>query len=480
LTCVDELGKVIAERLSGGRVKNRWGRLFAAQPRVQAVRRPQSATGTAPAASLATLWQRFSHEHWLIAALLLAIVVMVMAIVPGLTRAVQAATTTRVDVVVQLPPRDALAASPGTAQTQWQTVKVAAGQTLGQICANLGIAMADVYKLLDYPGARKPLTQLQVGAELAFDIGDGGNLRAIRFDRDDSQRVQLRLDGDRVDQVVSQREVQTRVQVASAEIRSSLFAAGAAAGLRDATLLELANVFGYDIDFAQDIRSGDRFTVVYEEIWRDGEFVRSGDIVAATFVNQGREYAAYRYAGSDGKLGYYDEEGRPVKKSFLRMPIEFARISSRFSSARRHPILGRVRAHKGVDYAARSGTPIRAAGDGRVAFAGWQNGYGRAVILDHGRGYTTLYGHMSKFGKYRTGQRVVQGSVIGYVGASGLASGPHLHYEFRVAGVHRDPLKVTLPKPEPLPRVEMARFTAQVMPMRTQLALLQARRFAAR
>jgi len=139
-----------------------------------------------------------------------------------------------------------------------------------------------------------------------------------------------------------------------------------------------------------------------------------------------------------------------------------------------------VRAHKGVDYAARSGTPIRAAGDGRVAFAGWQNGYGRAVILDHGRGYTTLYGHMSKFGKYRTGQRVVQGSVIGYVGASGLASGPHLHYEFRVAGVHRDPLKVTLPKPEPLPRVEMARFTAQVMPMRTQLALLQARRFAAR
>jgi len=471
---------VAAEWLSGVRVKNRWGRIFAAKPRAQAVRRSQAASGAPHTASLAALWQRFSHEHALIAGLLLAIVLMVAAIVPGLARSVQAATASRVELAVELPQRESDAASRPTSRAQWKTVKVAAGQTLGQICSNLGVAMTDMYKVLEYPGARKPLTQLQVGAELAFDIGERGALRAIRFDRNDSQRVQLRLDGDQVQETISQRELQSRVQVASAEISSSLFAAGAAAGLRDATLLELANVFGYDIDFAQEIRSGDRFTVVYEEIWRDGEFVRSGDIVAATFVNQGREYAAYRYTTSDGKLGYYDDEGRPVKKSFLRMPIEFARISSRFSSARKHPILGKVRAHQGVDYAARSGTPIRAAGDGRVAFAGWKGGYGRAVILDHGRGYTTLYGHMSKFGKYRTGQRVVQGSVIGYVGATGLATAPHLHYEFRVAGVHRDPLKVTLPKPEPLPRSEMARFTAQVTPMRTQLDLVQARRFAAR
>ncbi len=469
-----------ADRLLGARVKNRWGSLFAASPRVQAVRRTQAAHAAPQSASLAALWQRFAHEHWLVAALLLSITLMVMAIVPGLSRVVQAATTSRVELSVELPQREQDAAAPTLQRGPWKTVKVSAGQTLGQICSNLGIAMADMYKVLDYPGARKPLTQLQVGAELAFDIGEHGALRAIRFDRDDSQRVQLSLNGEQVLETVTARELQSRVQVASAEINSSLFAAGAAAGLRDATLLELANVFGYDIDFAQDIRAGDRFTVVYEEIWRDGEFVRSGDIVAATFVNQGREFAAYRYTTSDGKLGYYDEEGRPVKKSFLRMPIEFARISSRFTSARKHPILGKVRAHQGVDYAARTGTPIRAAGDGRVAFAGWKGGYGRAVILDHGRGYTTLYGHMSRFGKYHTGQRVVQGSVIGYVGASGLATGPHLHYEFRVAGVHRDPLKVTLPKPEPLPRNEMARFTAQVMPMRTQLALLQARRFAAR
>src|SRR5690606_28363930 len=254
--------------------------------------------------------------------------------------------------------------------------------------------------------------------------------------------------------------------------RSSLFAAGAEAGMDDAVILELAKVFGYDIDFAQDLRTGDRFSVVYDEVYRDGERLRGGEVLAATFVNQGRRYSAFRYRFEDGRTAYYDAEGRPMKKSFLRMPIEFARISSRFTSARKHPVLGRVRAHKGVDYAANSGTPIMAAGDGKVFFAGWQNGYGRTIILDHGRGYTTLYGHMSRLGKYKTGQRVRQGDVIGYVGATGLATGPHLHYEFRVAGVHRDPLKVTLPKPEPLPAQELARFRLQVAPMLAQLELL--------
>jgi murein DD-endopeptidase MepM/ murein hydrolase activator NlpD len=170
-----------------------------------------------------------------------------------------------------------------------------------------------------------------------------------------------------------------------------------------------------------------------------------------------------------------------MKKSFLRTPLEFRRISSLFSSARKHPVLGRVRAHKGVDYAANSGTPIMSAGDGRIKFAGWQNGYGRTVIVDHGRGYTTLYGHMSRFGKYKTGARVRQGDIIGHVGKSGLATGPHLHYEFRVAGVHRDPLKVTLPKPEPLPGSELARFRLHTQPLLAKLELLEGgRQFASR
>lgn len=450
-----------------------------AHRRVQAVRRESGAARTASAPSVGASWREFTHEHWLIVGLLAAIAVMVAAIIPGLAVAMHTPGGPRTTVLLPLPSLDAAAATVASGP-QWTRVNVRAGQTLGQICNSLGIAMRDIYRLLDHPGARAPLTHLQVGAEIAFERGEGGALQAIRFDRNDEQRVELRLDGERVSEQVTAREVTRRVLVATGEIDSSLFAAGAAAGLRDATLLELANVFSYDIDFAQDLRAGDRFAVMYEEVWRDGEFVRGGDIVAATFVNQGRNYAAYRYATSDGKLGYYDAEGRPVKKSFLRMPIEFARISSRFASARRHPILGTVRAHKGVDYAAHAGTPIHAAGDGRVAFAGWQNGYGRVVVLDHGRGYTTLYGHMSRFGKYRTGQRVAQGAVIGLVGATGLATAPHLHYEFRVAGVHRDPLKVTLPKPEPLPRTEMARFTAQALPMRAQLELLETRRFASR
>src|SRR5690606_38738508 len=157
----------------------------------------------------------------------------------------------------------------------------------------------------------------------------------------------------------------------------------------------------------------------------------------------------FRYVFDDGRVEYFDAEGRPMKKSFLRMPIEFARLSSRFSNARRHPVLGKVRAHRGVDYAAGTGTPIMTAGDGRISFAGWQNGYGRTIIVDHGNKTTTLYAHMSRLGKYKKGARVRQGDVIGYVGATGLATGPHLHYEFRIAGVHRDPLTVTLPKPEP-------------------------------
>jgi murein DD-endopeptidase MepM/ murein hydrolase activator NlpD len=239
------------------------------------------------------------------------------------------------------------------------------------------------------------------------------------------------------------------------------------------SMLEMAKVFGYDIDFAQDLRVGDSFHVVYEDIYRDGERLRGGDILAATFVNQGKTYQVFRYTFADGKTEYYDADGRPMKKSFLRMPIDFARISSRFSSARRHPVLGTTRAHRGVDYAAPTGTQIKSAGDGRITFAGWRNGYGRTVIVDHGNGITTLYAHMSRFSSYKTGARVSQGSTIGYVGASGLASGPHLHYEFRMHGVHRDPLTVTMPKPQPLPGGELARFRSQTQPMLARLEVMQ-------
>lgn len=423
---------------------------------------------------------RWSHEHWLLASLLATLGTLVIAIVPGIASAMREAEAPLTTVTLALPePAVREGAAEPVAATRWQTVKIKPGQTLGQLFAELGLPAADMHRLLAHPGARSPLTMIRAGQEFEFDIPAPGTLRAIRFDKDDSTRLELALDGGRVVETAIPREVQRRVLMATGEISHSLYGAGERVGLNAGTINELANVFEHDIDFSRDIREGDRFHVVYEEVWRDGERVRNGGIVAASFINQGKRYTAFRYTRPDGRVEYFDGEGRPLKKGFLRMPIEFARISSRFNPNRRHPVLGTIRAHRGVDYAAATGTPIRAAGDGRVSFAGWQNGYGRTVIIDHGRGYTTLYAHMSRLGSFRTGQRVRQSQVIGYVGATGLATGPHLHYEFRVNGVHRDPLKVTFPKPEPLPATELARFRQQTAPVVAQLDLLEGRQFAA-
>jgi murein DD-endopeptidase MepM/ murein hydrolase activator NlpD len=248
--------------------------------------------------------------------------------------------------------------------------------------------------------------------------------------------------------------------------------------MSDAMVIKLANAFGYDIDFAQDLRVGDSFTVIYDDLYREGERLRDGDIIAATFVNRGRRFSAFRYTDAAGNTMFYSEDGRPLRNSFLRTPVEFTRISSTFSAGRMHPILGTMRAHRGVDYAAPSGTPVRAAGDGKITFRGWQNGYGNVVILQHGGHFSTLYGHMSRFAGIRDGQHVSQGQTIGYVGMTGLATGPHLHYEFRIDGVHRDPLSVTLPKPEPLPQIELARFRSQTQPQLAKLKTLEATQLA--
>jgi murein DD-endopeptidase MepM/ murein hydrolase activator NlpD len=220
----------------------------------------------------------------------------------------------------------------------------------------------------------------------------------------------------------------------------------------------------------QDLREGDSFTVIYDTVYRDGGYLHEGDIVAAEFINQGQRYTAYRFKRADGSIGWFSEDGRPLQKSFLRIPVDFTRISSPFSAARLHPILGLMRAHKGVDYAAPTGTPIHAAGDGVIKFRGWMNGYGNFVIVQHNSHISTAYGHMSRFSNMRVGQHVHQGDVIGFVGMTGLATGPHLHYEFRVDGVQRNPQTVTLPKPEPLPGAQLAQFKNGVV--KPQLARL--------
>lgn len=354
----------------------------------------------------------------------------------------------------------------------WKTVAVASGQTMGGIFEAEGLPAPLLSRLLDATSNDAHLTQIRPGQEFRFLLRETGDLAALEFEADEATRVVLHVDGEQVREERIKRDIERRVKVGAGRIQGSLFGAADRAGVSDGVVLKMASALGYDIDFAQDIQPGDQFEVVYEEVYCDGGKLRDGDVLAARFTNRGKEYFAVRFTGPDGKSEFYAEDGRPLKKSFLRTPLEFTRISSRFTASRRHPILGRMRAHRGVDYAAPTGTPVRAAGNAVVQLRGVQSGYGNVIILKHDTQVTTLYGHLSRFASnLRNGQRVKQGEVIGYVGKTGLATGPHLHYEFRHGGSHRDPLTVTLPEAEPLRGAALAQFLVGTQPLIAQLDL---------
>lgn len=402
---------------------------------------------------------RWTRRHWIHASLFTTIGIMVATIVPGFSNAIQpqSAADSRATLALRLPALTQ-AQMDGVAGDSWQVVRVRPGQTLGSIFEELNIPAATMHALLDNKDAKASLTRMKPGTELAFDLPVTGELRTLRYDRDPQTRIELSLDGDKVTQRVLPRETTTRTVVLSGKVGRSLNRSARKAGLTAANINSLTDdIFKYDIDFNSDLGPEDRFSVVVEQTWREGELISTGPVQAATFTVDNQLHSGFRFARPGGKPEYFTAAGRPLKKNFIRMPIPYARLSSKFG-ARRHPVLGTMRMHKGVDYAAGTGTPIMAAGDARVQFAGWQNGYGRVVILDHGRGHTTLYGHMSRLGKIKVGQRIAQGTVIGYVGSTGLATGPHLHYEFRVNGVHRNPLSVTMPPPEPLSGAQLAAY----------------------
>ncbi len=352
----------------------------------------------------------------------------------------------------------------------WQQATAQPGQSLADLFKQQGLSATELQRALDADHGKSDLARIRPGQRFEFLRGANAELLAMRYERNDAQRVTLQFHGDRAAETLQPLVLERRTRIAHGMITDSLFDAGSHAGMSNAMVLELARVFGYDIDFAQDLRVGDSFAVVYDSVYRDGEYLRPGTIIAAEFVNRGRRYTAFRYTQPDGNVAYYSEDGRPMRKSFLRTPVDFTRISSRFSVARLHPVLGRMRAHKGVDYAAPQGTPIYAAGDGVVQFKGWENGYGNFVLIRHNKDISTAYGHMSRFvSTLRKGERVRQGQVIGYVGMTGLATGPHLHYEFRVDGKQRDPLTVTLPKPSPLPAAQLVAFHRVIAPMLAQI-----------
>ena len=264
--------------------------------------------------------------------------------------------------------------------------------------------------------------------------------------------------------------VEVRKRHAYGVIQTSLFESAAQSGLSDRTIMNVAGIFAWDVDFILDIRSGDNYYVQYEEIWQDGEYVTDGEIIAAEFNNNGRQIRAVRFKDGENNTDYFTPVGNSVRKAFIRAPVDFTRISSNFNPNRRHPILNTIRAHRGVDYAAPRGTPIKAAGDGKVIFRGTKSGYGKVVILQHGGNITTLYAHMSNFAaKAGLGTRVRQGQTIGFVGMTGLATANHLHYEYRLNGVHRNPRTVSLPDAEPIDEKYRERFLAEAAPILQEL-----------
>jgi murein DD-endopeptidase MepM/ murein hydrolase activator NlpD len=359
---------------------------------------------------------------------------------------------------------------PQQASIAFSTIEVVVSRndTMDRLFRRFELNLADLATLRGLPEMRSQVDRLRPGEMLRLMHRDG-ELVGLERKLSDSETLKVTRDANGFSTDVLENPLEIATRTASATIHSSLFQASADAGLDDRIALELAEIFQYDIDFVLDIQAEDRFTVVYEEVSQDGEFLRTGNILAAKFTNEGREFRAVRYVDEQGRAEYFTPDGKSLRKAFMRSPVQFSRISSRFNPSRRHPVLNTIRAHRGVDYAAPVGTPVRAAGEGRVRFVGKQGGYGNVIELEHGSGVVTVYGHLSRFAsQMRRGQRVDLGQVIGYVGATGLATGPHLHYEYRVRGVHKNPQTVSLPDAAPITAAEKDRFltgTAQLVNM---------------
>lgn len=353
--------------------------------------------------------------------------------------------------------------------TNWSTETVQAGDSASSIFSRLNIH-SHLHNILQNDEAADALKNIRPGQIFKARFGQDEKLEQLIFQPSKVSQLVVTTAGgqyqiETIEQNVETRQVSTRVT-----ITDSMFLDGKKAGLSDNVIMQLFSVFAYDIDFMLDIRKGDRFTAIFEERYLNGEKLKDGPILAAEFINKGKSYKAYRYTNAKDNSDYYDESGRSLRKAFIRTPVKFARISSHFDPNRKHPILHTIRAHKGVDYAAPTGTPVRATGEGKVAFIGRKGGYGKTIVLQHGKRYTTLYAHLNNYNKrLKKGSRVSQGQVIGYVGTTGRSTGPHLHYEFRVNGAHKNPVTVKLPNSAPLPKSEMAAFKEQTQQLALQL-----------
>ena len=362
------------------------------------------------------------------------------------------------------------------------TVRMIVGQgdSLGRMFRQHDLSLRDLNAMVKLPDAGYYLRMLSPGNEIVV-THEMGQVQSLEREIDDFSSLRIVRTSDSFSAALIDRPVETRAAGAHGVIERSLFAAAQDAGIADPLIMKMAEIFQWDIDFLKDVRSGDEFTVIYEELWSDGEKLKDGEILAAEYINRGTAYRAARYVDEHGAIDYYTPEGRSVRKAFIRAPVDFTRISSAFDLGRRHPVLNTIRAHRGVDYAAPSGTPVRAAGDGTVSFRGARNGFGNTVTVEHGGKITTLYAHLSRFADIRVGSRVQQGQTIGYVGMTGLATGPHLHYEYQVNGVHRNPETATMHSSEPvyLADADLDAFQTTVASLWVQLDLHRPTQFRA-
>ncbi len=345
------------------------------------------------------------------------------------------------------------------------TLSVRRGDSLDRMFRRNKLSRGDLANVMLPELSREYLRLLKPGEKITV-RHDSGRIMELTREIDISRSLGVwRSDHGYVASLIDHAP-EVRQAFAEGRISSSLFEAAAEAGISDRAIMNLAGIFAWDVDFVLDIREGDSFSVIYEELWRDGERLGEGDILAAEFVNQGRAFRAVRYRDPSGRVDYFTPDGKSVRKAFIRAPVAFSRISSNFNPRRRHPVLHTIRAHRGVDYAAPKGTPVKAAGDGKIIHRGNKGGYGKAVILQHGSNITTLYAHLSRFSKTaRYGSRVKQGDVIGYVGSTGLATAAHLHYEYRRNGVHMNPRTVELPDAAPIDPAYLADFQHTARPL---------------
>ena len=371
-------------------------------------------------------------------------------------------------------PLDSQVAS--NADVFWRTERVQRGDTIVELLRRLNVDDTQASNYLRKDKATESLHQLSSGKDVQAETYANGSLVSLRFINNSGNQVIVEKKGDNFNTRTLNAQIEKRIFMRTGEISSTLFAATDAAGISDIAANQLADIFSGDIDFHRDLRKGDQFSVIYEMNYSKGVPVSTGNILAADFINQGHQYRALYFETSKNGGSFFSPDGKSMRKAFLRSPLEFSRVSSGFKLSRFHPILNKWRAHKGVDYAAAMGTKVKVTADGTVAFVGNQSGYGNVVTVDHQGRYSTVYGHLSRFASgLRRGQRVSQGEIIAYVGKTGMTTGPHLHYEFKIKGQQYDPLRVALPDAKPLNNSQKAQFQSATSAINDQLNMLSSK-----